>query len=119
MKDSAKGKNLIIVQVEALQQFVIDKTVMGQEITPNLNKLIKSSAYFNNYFYQIAAGGTSDAEFMSNNSLYPAPSGAAFFFYANNNYLSLPKALVKNGYETAALNGYYETFWNRNIMYKD
>jgi lipoteichoic acid synthase len=91
---------------------------MGEEITPNLNKLIKRSAYFNNYFYQIAAGGTSDAEFMSNNSIYPASSGAAYFLYSNNDYLSLPKALVNNGYETAALHGYRETFWNRNIMYK-
>lgn len=119
LKGSAKGKNLIIIQVEALQQFVIDKKVMGKEITPNLNKLIKRSAYFNNYFYQIAAGGTSDAEFMSNNSIYPAPSGAAYFLYSSNDYLSLPKALSKNGYETAALHGYNETFWNRNIMYKD
>ena len=119
LKGSAKGKNLIIIQVEALQQFVIDKKVMGTEITPNLNKLIKRSAYFNNYFYQIAAGGTSDAEFMSNNSLYPAPSGAAYFLYSSNDYLSLPKVLAKNGYETAALHGYNETFWNRNIMYKD
>lgn len=117
LKGSAKGKNLIIIQVEALQQFVIDKKVMGQEVTPNLNKLIKRSAYFNNYFYQIAAGGTSDAEFMANTSLYPAPSGAASFLYSNNDYFSLPKALTKNGYETVGLHGYMETFWNRNVMY--
>ncbi|NLD46335.1 MAG: LTA synthase family protein, partial [Clostridiaceae bacterium] len=32
----AKGKNLIIVQVEALQQFVIDSRINGREITPSL-----------------------------------------------------------------------------------
>jgi len=118
LKGSAKGKNLIVIQVEALEGFVINEKVMGEEITPNLNKLIKRSAYFNNYFYQISAGGTSDAEFMSNNSLYPAASGSAFFLYSDNDYLSLPKALANNDYETAAFHAYNETFWNRNIMYK-
>ena len=51
---TGKGKNLIVVQVEALQEFVIGKSIEGQEITPNLNKLIKSSLYFDNYYTQTA-----------------------------------------------------------------
>ena len=62
-----KGKNLIVIQVEALQQFAINSKVNGNEVTPNLNKFLGKSLYFNNYFYQVAAGGTSDAEFISNN----------------------------------------------------
>lgn len=114
----AKGKNLIMIQVEALQQFVINQKIEGQEITPNLNKWIKKSAYFNNFFYQISSGGTSDAEFMTNNSLYPSPSGAAYYLYAGNEYNSLGKSLKSEGYSTAALHGYKSTFWNRDIMYK-
>jgi len=113
-----KGKNLIVIQVEALQQFVINRKVNGQEITPNLNRLIGKSLYFDNYYYQIAAGGTSDAEFLSNNSLYPAASGAAYFLYAGNKFDSLSNELDASGYYTAALHGYTETFWNRNVMYK-
>jgi lipoteichoic acid synthase len=114
-----KGKNLIIIQVEALQQFAINSTVQGQEVTPNLNKFLGRSLYFDNYYYQIAAGGTSDAEFISNNSLYPAASGAAYFLYAGNHFNSLPQVLKSQGYTTAALHGYNETFWNRNVMYKN
>ncbi|NEZ45757.1 LTA synthase family protein [Clostridium niameyense] len=117
-KSSLEGKNLIIIQVEALQNFVINKTIHNKEITPNLNKLLKSSLYFNNYFYQIASGSTSDAEFMCNNSLYPASSGAAYFLYAGNEFNSLPSKLQEKGYTTAAFHGYKETFWNRNLMYK-
>jgi len=118
LKGTAKGKNLIVIQVEALQQFVLNKSINNVEITPNLNRWIKRSAYFDNYFYQVSSGGTSDAEFVTHNSLYPAPSGAAYFIYADNTYSALPKALADNGYDTAAFHGYKETFWNRNIMYK-
>lgn len=113
-----EGKNLIVIQVEALQQFVINKQVNGQEITPNLNRWIKKSMYFDNYFYQVAGGTTSDAEFMSNNSLYPAQSGAAYYTYSGNTYNSLANALNNKNYYTAALHGNTEGFWNRNVMYK-
>jgi lipoteichoic acid synthase len=116
-KGEAKGKNLIMIQVEALQQFVIHRNIEGQEITPNLNNLIKRSAYFDNFFYQISAGGTSDAEFLTNNSLYPAPSGAAYYLYSGNAYNSLPLLLKDKGYNTAAFHGYKSTFWNRDAMY--
>jgi phosphoglycerol transferase MdoB-like AlkP superfamily enzyme len=117
LKGEAKDKNLIVIQVEALQQFVINKSIEGQEITPNINKFLKRSAYFNNFFYQISAGGTSDAEFLVNNSLYPAPSGAAYHLYSGNDYYSLPLLLKDKGYSTAAFHGYKSTFWNRDIMY--
>jgi len=114
----AEGKNLIVIQVEALQQFVINRSVNGQEVTPNLNRLLGDSMYFDNYYYQVAAGGTSDAEFLSNNSLYPAASGAAYFLYAGNEFHSLSNELDAKGYYTAAMHGYKETFWNRNVIYR-
>ena len=118
LKGVAKGKNLIMIQVEALQGFVINSRINGQEITPNLNKWVNRSVYFNNFYYQIAAGGTSDAEFMTNNSLYPAQAGAAYFLYCGNEFNAMPKNFKDAGYDTAALHGYRESFWNRNIIYK-
>lgn len=116
-KNVGKDKNLIMIQVEALQEFVINKKVEGEEITPNLNKWLKKSLYFDNYYYQVAGGNTSDAEFMSNNSLYPASSGAAYYIYSGDEFNSLPKLLDKKGYYSAAFHGYKEGFWNRNAMY--
>jgi len=118
MSGVGQGKNLIIIQVEALQQFVINRSINGQEITPNLNRWLKKSMYFDNYYYQVSAGNTSDAEFMSNNSLYPAASGAAYYKYCENTLDSLPKELSKTGYSTNAFHGYVDSFWNRNIMYQ-
>lgn len=112
------GKNLIMIQVEALQQFVINAKVNGNEITPNLNRWINKSLYFDNFFYQVAAGNTSDAEFMTNNSLYPAASGAAYYMYSGDQLNSLAKVMDQKGYNTTAFHGYEDGFWNRNVMYK-
>ncbi|MFL0198370.1 LTA synthase family protein [Clostridium sp. WILCCON 0269] len=117
-KGEAEGKNLIVIQVEALQNFVINQKINGQEITPNLNRWLNKCMYFDNYYYQVAGGNTSDAEFMSNNSLYPAQSGAAYYTYSGNKYDSLASALKDKNYYTAALHGNTEGFWNRNVMYK-
>lgn len=117
-KGIAKGKNLIVLQVEALQQFVIGLKINGKEVTPNLNKLIGDSAYFNNIYVQVAGGNTSDAEFMTNNSLYAAKEGVAYFRYATNNYNSLPQILKKSGYKSYAAHAYTPSFWNRTEMYK-
>lgn len=117
-KGIGEGKNLIVIQVEALQGFVINQKVNGQEITPNLNRWVNKCLYFDNYFYQVAGGNTSDAELMSNNSVYPAQSGAAYYTYSGNKYDSLASALKDKNYYTAALHGNSEGFWNRNVMYK-
>lgn len=118
LKGVGQGKNLIVIQVEALQQFVIGKKINGAEITPNLNRWLGKSLYFNNYYYQVAAGNTSDAEFLSLNSLYPAPTGAAYELYPGNTFNSTAKQFNSKGYFTVALNGYEDGFWNRNVMYK-
>lgn len=117
-KGITEGKNLIVVQMEALQQFVIGKKINGKEITPNLNKLIKDSLYFDNIYYQVSGGNTSDAEFLSNTSLYPLSEGSVYHRYAENTYPSMPSILKDKGYNTYSLHAFNKTFWNREEMYK-
>ena len=116
-----KGKNLIVLQVEALQNFVIGLNYNDQEITPNLNKLIndKSSIYYDKYFQMTARGNTSDAEFVSNNSLYPATDAPSYSKYENNTFHGLPWVMRENGYTSLAFHGYEKDFWNRNNAYKN
>lgn len=116
---AGKGKNLIVIQVEALQQFVIGKSINGQEITPNLNKLAASNIYFDNYYFQTAGGGTSDAEFAANMSMFPMKEGAVYIRKAGNSYYSLPMKLKTEGYSTIAMHGYKPGFWNRSMVYKN
>lgn len=114
----AKGKNVIMIAAESVQNFVINNTVNGQEITPFLNELIKDSIYFEEFYHQTAQGKSSDSEFIIDNSLYPLPRGAVFFTHAQNKYYALPDVLRKNGYFTASLHANNGSFWNRNLMYE-
>ncbi len=114
---AAEDLNVIVVQAEALQGFVIGRSILGQEITPNLNTLIKDSMYFNNFYHQTAQGTTSDAELLTQCSLYPLPSGAAYIRYSGNRYDSLPERLRENGYKTAAFHANDPSFWNRYTIY--
>jgi lipoteichoic acid synthase len=112
-----KGKNLIIIQVESLENSVINKTIAGQEITPNLNQLTKDGLYFDNYYTQIGPGNTADAEFSTMDSLYPLPDDVVFIDYAKNQYHALPQLLVNSGYKTYSMHGDAPTFWNRSNIY--
>ncbi|ANY68514.1 phosphoglycerol transferase [Paenibacillus sp. BIHB 4019] len=112
-----KGSNIILVQAEAFQNFMIGKSFNGQEITPNINKLVKSSAYFSSFYHQTAQGRTSDADFASNCSLQPLASGSVFIQYAGNEFQCLPQMLHNNGYYTSVFHAYEGSFWNRNTMY--
>lgn len=114
-----RGKNLIVIQVEALQHFVIDLIYDGQEITPNLNSLIKEkgSLYFDNYYQQLGRGNTSDAEFVTNNSLYPSMEYPTYDQYEQNTFYGLPWILRDNGYTAWVFHGYEKDFWNRDRAY--
>ncbi|MDF3002873.1 MAG: synthase family protein [Bacillota bacterium] len=115
----AKGRNLIVIQIESLQNLVINKTYNGQEITPNLNQIIKDNTiYFDNYYQQIGSGNTSDAEFATNNSIYGTLSSYTYKLYAKNYFRGLPKLLKEQGYETAVYHAYEDRdFWNREDAY--
>ena len=114
-----KGKNLIVIQVEGLQEFVIDFKYDGQEITPNLNALIsnKSSVYFDNYYQLLGRGNTSDAEFVSNNSLHPSMEEPTYKQYGNNTFYGLPWLLRDNDYNAWVFHGYEKSFWDREEAY--
>lgn len=111
------GKNILVIQVEALQSLVIGRSVGGQEITPNLNALIDDSISFPDFRHQTGSGHTSDAELLTGCSLYPAKQGSAFFRFAGNQFRCLPEILDEHGYSSAAHHAYLGSFWNRNTMY--
>ncbi|MDO5562910.1 MAG: LTA synthase family protein [Synergistaceae bacterium] len=114
---TAKGRNLIMIQVESLQHFVPGLRVNGAEVTPNLNRFLKESVLFSRVYNQTALGNSSDSELLVNAGLFPSPSGVAYVRFAGNHYEALPKLLADNGYSTLALHGDRPGFWNRDHMY--
>ncbi|MCH1624926.1 LTA synthase family protein [Ferdinandcohnia quinoae] len=113
----AKGKNVVIISMESLQNFVINEKIDGEEITPFLNQFIKESYYFDNFYHQTGQGKTSDSEFLLENSLYPLGRGAVFFTHASNEYTATPEIIKENGYFSSVFHSNNKSFWNRDIMY--
>jgi phosphoglycerol transferase MdoB-like AlkP superfamily enzyme len=112
-----RGQNLIIIQVESLNTFVLQKKYEGQELTPNLNKLIGESWYFPNTYSQTGVGNTADAEFVVNTSLYTPRIQAAPVQYASRTIPGLPRLLTALGYDTWTIHPNTIAYWNRNQLY--
>lgn len=116
-KGVAKNSNVIIIQLESIENFLIDSTINGQEVTPHMNQLKKEMDYFSNNHQQIFKGGTSDAEFVALSSLHPYSKGSSYVFYGHKKFDTLPTILRENGYQTMAFHGYTKHFWNRYNAY--
>lgn len=122
----AKGKNVIVIHLESFQQFLIDYKLKVDdkeyEVTPFINSLYhsKSSIAFSNFFHQVKAGKTSDAETLMENSLFGLNSGSFMVNYGGDNtQFATPSILAQNGgYTSAVFHGNVGTFWNRNNAYK-
>ena len=112
-----KGRNVIYISMESLQTFPIGSTINGQEVTPFLNDFIKESYYFDNFYHQTGQGKTSDAEFITENALYPIGRGAVYFTNSQNTFRATPRILKNEGYYSAVFHANDRTFWNRDIMY--
>ncbi|WP_379134196.1 LTA synthase family protein [Paenibacillus sp. sgz500958] len=111
------GYNLIVVQLESFQNFVLNTSVDGQELTPVMNKLATEGLYFPYIFQQIGSGNTSDAEFMSNTSIYPVGASAMSTKYGNRELPSMAKLLHPRGYHADTFHVNDVSFWDRNLMY--
>jgi phosphoglycerol transferase MdoB-like AlkP superfamily enzyme len=114
---AARRRNLIVVQVESLQDFVVDFTVGGQEVMPHLRRWTGESLRFTNVTDQTSEGRTSDAEFTTMTSLLPLDHGAVAFRYPGNHYVALPRVLTEHGYATLSAVAFEPGFWNRQVMH--
>jgi hypothetical protein len=111
------GKNVITIQVEALNTMVMQEKLNGVEITPNLNALINESWYFPNTYSETGMGNTADAEFVVNTSLYTPKGQAAPVAYVDRQIPGLPRLLGKQGYDTFTLHANKIGYWNRKELY--
>ncbi len=109
-----EDKNLIIVQLEAINNFIIGLEIDGELVAPNLTYL-SQNYYYNNRFYSSAGmGNTSDCEFSSNIGLYPNGNDLSIFELDGDNYPTIAKEFKKLGYKTMSIHGNDGGFYNRN-----
>lgn len=117
--DIFKGKNLIVIHAESLQTIAIDRKFEGKEVTPYLNKMVRESIYFDNFYSEVGVGTSSDAEFTYSTSLMPSNSGTVFVNYFDREYSSIQKQFKKSGYYVFSMHANTGDFWNRATMHEN
>ncbi len=116
LKGILQDKNVIILQLESIQEFVINKEINGKQITPNLNKFLSENIKFTNMHMQ-SYSTTADSEHSTITSLYPMENGMSFSKYYINTYDDLFKIFKNSNYYTSYMHGNYPYFWNRGNVY--
>jgi len=114
---AAEGANLVMVQVESLQGFVIGLEINGVEVTPFLNRWTETALYFPDLTDQTGQGRSSDSELATQVSLLPLAGGAAAFRFPGNDFTGLAEVLAERGYHTLSAVPFDGAFWNRRLTH--
>ena len=108
-----KGKNMLVIHCESMQNFMLGSYMNGEEVTPNLNKLASEGLYFSNFYAQESVGTSSDSEFTFSTSLMPASTGTVAINYWDRDYTSIQKLVKDKGYFVFSMHGNNGSYWNR------
>ncbi|MEI9952367.1 MAG: LTA synthase family protein [Pseudomonadota bacterium] len=113
----ARGTNLLLLQVEGMQKWVIGTRDRGQELTPFLNRLRARAWFFDRLYDETGDSSTSDCEYMVLNSQFPIPQGSVAFRRDENHFVTLLHSFKETGYTTFAGHAYAAGMWNRAVLY--
>lgn len=114
---AASGSNVLLVQVEAMQQWVVKAKVGETPVMPFLSDLISRSVYYSNVWDLTGESPTSDCEYLVLNSQHPLQRGAVAFRRAGNDFVTLGTELAEAGYTTFSSHGYHQSMWNRSVLH--
>ncbi len=110
-----EGKNVIIVMMESMDTWMIDK-----KHTPTLYKMMQNGIQFTNYnapFF--GTGFTFGSEFAFNTGFFtPVSAISATNFSSNTFPYSLARLFKEKGYEANSFHFNDSEFYNRGIMHK-
>lgn len=111
--DIFKGKNVLVIHAESIQQYLMDTYINGEPLTPNIRKLASEGLYFSNFYAQESVGTSSDSEFTFASSLMPASSGTVAINYWDRDYTTTQSMLRDKGYYVFSMHGNNGSYWNR------
>ena len=113
----APRANLVVIQVEAMQSWVVEAQIAEQPVMPFLSAAESEALYFPFVFDQTAQGRTADAEYLMLQSGHPLRTGALAFLRADNEFETLAHRLGAAGYDTLSAHPYARGFWNRAVLH--
>lgn len=116
--------NCIVLLLESFESWPIGKTIEGQEITPNLNRLLADSTtfYAPNVQSQVKGARSIDAQLILHTGLLPVNYGAYSYRFAHNVYPSIDKAwkyVHGNDARSMSFTVDKRTVWNVAVVAQD
>lgn len=115
--ESSKRPNFVIIQVESMDANAVNKQHNGQYVMPFLHSLALQNVYYPYTLSYHEAGGTSDSEFSTINSVEPLSDYPTIMIKNYTYPNSLLKQLTQNSYSTLAFHGDVGSYYNRNVAY--
>lgn len=112
-----EGKNLIFLQLEGIDNWLVTKDTM-----PTLYNMINNSINFkDHYSFYTGGGSTFNSEFAVNTGFIVPLSYNKNAYSFNNNYLpySMAKTFKKRGYTVNAFHMNHGEYYSRSINYKN
>jgi len=111
-----EGKNLILIQLEAIDTWMIDEDYM-----PNLYAIKQNSLQFTKHHTPAyITAGTFNTEFMVNTGILPAASGTPNTVYTKNDFSnSMASLFSKAGYKAQSFHGSEADVYNRGNVHEN
>lgn len=107
--------NVVIIMVESMEGWTMNKKINDQEITPSINSLTTQNAIFGTCMNSETQRGTSsDAQLLVNTGLLPLIYEAVCFAYPQNKYYSIGDAMAQLGSHNVMLIPTNASSWNQS-----
>ena len=116
--------NCIVLLLESFESWPIGQTIEGQELTPNLNRLLKEphTFYAPKVLTQAKGARSIDAQLLLHTGLLPVNYGAYSYRFAHNEYPSIDKAWKWQYGDSARAMSFTvdkRTVWNVAVVAQD
>ncbi len=114
----AAGSSVLLLQVEALNAWLLDADVEGEPVVPYLRSLAERGLHFTSVFDQTHQGRSSDADYLVMASQHPLEHDAVSMARPGLDMVALPDVLRGRGYATFSAQAHTPGFWNSAVRYQ-
>ena len=110
-----KGKNLILIMVEAF-----DMSAIHEEVTPTLYRLSQEGWYFDHYYTPKYSCTTGESEFIGLTSIIPLSTVCTPNTYRNNLYTEAIFSLFnQSNYYSSSYHNWTDEFYERKTIHRN
>jgi len=113
----ARGRNVVLIQLEAFGHALLDLRLHDGTLTPTLDRLAREGLSFERAMDTAGVGRTSDCEFQVLTGLRSHTTVPVAFAHTQHDYTTLATVMTELGGETLSFHGNRGGFWNRSVTH--